>query len=77
MVSDPIISTDYWSSLQITPQDVEFLHNYLFENETPLTGRELVSVLVNERIRVERLAIQQRREVRGQNLPPQRILSNR
>ena len=70
MVSDPIISTDYWSSLQITPQDVEFLHNYLFENETPLTGRELVSVLVNERIRVERLAIQQRRESGGKTYLP-------
>ena len=65
MVSDPIISTDYWSNLQITRQDVEFLHNHLFENETPLTGRELVSVLVNERIRVERLAIQQRRQAGG------------
>lgn len=65
MVSDPLISTDYWTDLQITQQDVEFLHNHLFEHETPLTVRELVTVFVNERIRVERLTTQQRREAGG------------
>ena len=70
MVSDPIISTDYWSTLQITRQDVEFLHNHLFENETPLTGRELVAVLVNERVRAERFAIQQRRQAGGKTYFP-------
>jgi hypothetical protein len=70
MVSDPLISTDYWNDLQITRQDVEYLHNYLFENETPLTVRELVAVLVNERIRFERLAIQQRREAGGKTYLP-------
>ncbi len=70
MVSDPIISTDYWIDLQITRQDVEFLHNHLFENETPLTGRELVSVLVNERVQAERLAIQQRRQAGGKAYLP-------
>jgi len=70
MVSDPIISTDYWTNLPITRQDVEFLHNYLFENETPLTGRELVVVFVNERIRAERLAVQQRRQAGGKTYFP-------
>jgi hypothetical protein len=31
MVSDPLISIDYWTDIQITPQDVEYLHNHLFE----------------------------------------------
>jgi hypothetical protein len=70
MVSDPLISTDYWTDLQITPQDVEFLHNHLFELETPLTARELVSVFVNERIRAERLATQQRRQAGGKTYYP-------
>lgn len=70
MVSDPLISTDYWTDLQITPQDVEYLHNHLFELETPLTARELVSVLVDERIRVERLAVQQRRLSGGKTYLP-------
>jgi len=70
MVSDPIISTDYWTDLQITRQDVEFLHNHLFENETPLTGRELVAILVSERLRAERLAVQRRRQAGGKPYLP-------
>lgn len=70
MVSDPLISIDYWTDLQITPQDVEFLHNHLFELETPLTARELVAVFVNERIRAERLATQQRRQAGGKTYLP-------
>lgn len=70
MVSDPLISTDYWTDIQITKQDVEFLHNHLFELETPLTARELVAVFVNERIRAERLATQQRRQAGGRTYLP-------
>jgi hypothetical protein len=70
MVSDPLISTDYWTDLQITRQDVEYLHNHLFELETPLTARELVSVFVDERIRAERLATQQRRQAGGKTYLP-------
>src|SRR5574339_101195 len=70
MVSDPLISTNYWTDIQITRQDVEFLHNHLFEHETPLTTRELVSILVNERVRLERLSIQQRRQAGGKTYLP-------
>lgn len=70
MVSDPLISTDYWTDLQITGQDVEFLHNHLFEHETPLTARELVSVFIEERIRAERLATQERRQASGKTYLP-------
>ena len=70
MVSDPLISIDYWTDLQITRQDVEFLHNHLFELETPLTTRELVSVFIDERIRAERLATQQRRQAGGKTYLP-------
>ena len=70
MVSDPLISTDYWTDLQITRQDVEYLHNHLFELETPLTARELVSVFIDERIRAERLAVQQRRQADGKTYLP-------
>ncbi len=70
MVSDPLISTEYWTELQITRQDIEFLQNHLFENETPLTVRELVTVLLNERIRLERLALQKRRQAGGETFLP-------
>ncbi|HXQ33717.1 MAG TPA: hypothetical protein VN843_06880, partial [Anaerolineales bacterium] len=73
MVSDPLISTDYWTSVQITQQDVEYLHSYLFDLETPLTARELVAVFITERIRSERLAVQQRREAGGKTYLPKEI----
>jgi len=70
MASDPIISINYWKDLQINRQDIEFLHNHLFETETPLTTRELVSVLIHERNRAERLAVHQRRQDGGKMYLP-------
>src|SRR3990170_3925738 len=70
MLSDTFISTDYWTELQITRHDVEFLHNYLFEYETPLTARELVAVLVDERIRNERIVLQRKRQAGGRTYIP-------
>jgi hypothetical protein len=70
MASDSFTSSEYWNELQINRQDVEYLHTYLFEQETPLTTRELVAVFVNERIRVERLAEQKRRQAGGKTYFP-------
>ena len=65
MAGAPLIPAEYWKNLQITKQDIEFLHNHLFELETPLTAGELVSVLIAERIRAERAAVQQKRASAG------------
>jgi len=73
MAVEPLISSEYWKNLQITPQDIEFLHNHLFEIETPLTTRELVSVLIHERNRAERLAVQQRRQAGGKVFTPKEV----
>lgn len=70
MAGEPLISSDYWKNLQITPQDIEFLHNHLFETETPQTTRELVAVLIHERNRAERIAVQQRRQAGGKVYTP-------
>ena len=70
MVSDTLIPTTSWMDIQITRQDVEFLHNHLFERETPLTARELASVLIRERIRIERLAVQEKRLANGRTYLP-------
>jgi len=70
MAVEPLISSEYWKNLQITTQDIEFLHNHLFEIETPLSTRELVTVLIRERDHAERLAIQQRRQAGGKIYMP-------
>jgi hypothetical protein len=70
MAGDLLNSTDYWINFQVTRQDVEFLHNHLFDNETPLTPRELVAVLVTERIRTEKLASQAERQANSKTYFP-------
>lgn len=70
MSSDSLFSTEYWANIQITRQDVEFLHNYLFEHETPLTARELVTVFIEEHVRAEQNALRQQREAGGKTYLP-------
>jgi hypothetical protein len=70
MVSDTYTSSIYWEDLQINRQDVEYLHTHLFENEIPLTTRELAAIFVNERVRAERLAEQTRRLAGGKTYIP-------
>src|SRR5262245_57910330 len=70
MVSETYTSSTDWEDIQINRQDVEYLHTHLFENETPLTTRELVAIFVNERVRMERLAEQTRRLAGGKTYVP-------
>jgi len=66
MVSIPLsIPADYWQTLQITKADIEYLHNHLFESETPMSADELVSVLIEERIRSEKAAQAKKRKAGG------------
>ena len=51
MPSTLSLSGDYWSTLQITAQDLEALQTHLFEVETPLTAGELAAVFVPFRIK--------------------------
>jgi hypothetical protein len=48
------LPVEYWQNFSITPQDIDYLQNYLFETETPQTPDALTGVLVLERIRLER-----------------------
>ncbi len=56
---------DYWKNLSLSTTDLEFVSNYLFEKETPLTEEELVPVLIEQRIQNERDALVQQREASG------------
>ncbi len=64
------LPTEYWLSIQITPQDVENLHNYLFERETPLTTRDLSVEFVEARIKVERAIVEGKRKAGGRSYLP-------
>lgn len=52
---------DYWETFELTDEDREFIYNHLLEVETPLTSPEILSVLVDERIRQEKLALEKQR----------------
>jgi hypothetical protein len=56
---------DYWETFKLLDEDVEFLYNYLLELETPLTTRELIEALVNERVRREVQALERQRSSAG------------
>ena len=56
---------DYWNSFELQDEDIEFLYNYLLDKETPLTSRELISALVEERIRREKIEIERQRSSKG------------
>ena len=64
---------DYWDNFQLQDDDVEFLYNHLLETETPLTSKELVVALVNERVKREKLAVEQRRTALGEIYLPRGI----
>lgn len=66
MASIPInLPPDYWKSVSVSKQDLEFINNYLFENETPLTEKELLPVLVKARISAERASLLKRQRGEG------------
>jgi hypothetical protein len=56
---------DYWETFELTDGDREFIYNHLLEIETPLTSPELISALVTERIRQEKLALEKQRTSGG------------
>lgn len=59
------IDAGYWEDFQVNEEDVEFLYNYLLEEESPLTPRELIHALVEERLRREQETLAARRSSNG------------
>ena len=59
------IREDYWETFTLTDEDREFIYSYLLEVETPLTSPELLTALVNERIRQEKLVLEKQRTMGG------------
>ncbi|MFN3308507.1 MAG: hypothetical protein ACK44E_04795, partial [Anaerolineales bacterium] len=56
VIASTTLKEDYWELFELRDQDIEYLYNYLLENETPLTSAELLADLVEERIRQAKIA---------------------
>lgn len=66
MVMAPLsLREDYWESFELQDEDIEFIYAHLLDVEGPRTPRELLEVLVGERIRREIQAIEEQRNAGG------------
>jgi hypothetical protein len=70
MLGSLLLPNEYWSSLQVTPQDVENLHTVLFERETPLAVRDLCAEFIESRIKMERVAAEKKQKSGGKTFLP-------
>lgn len=61
---------DYWLNFVVTKRDIDFLQNYLFETEIPLADREMMRILVEERIRFEHEALAKQQKGDGEVFLP-------
>jgi len=65
-----LLPNEYWLSIQITPQDVENLHTFLFERETPLTIGDLSAEFVDARVKLERVSAEGKQKTAGRSFLP-------
>jgi hypothetical protein len=56
-----IMNEDYWQNLDIGQSDLDFVTNYLFELESPLTTDEILKALIDQRLLVEKQALEEKR----------------
>ena len=52
------IDEKYWDNLTIQDSDLEIIYNHLLEIETPQESQELIAVLIDERIKQEKKALE-------------------
>ena len=64
---------NYWHDFSVSKKDSEFIQNYLFETETPLTAKELVTVIVEERLRFEKQSAAKKHQEMGRIYFPKDI----
>jgi hypothetical protein len=59
------LQEDFWESVSVENEDIEFLYNHLLEFETPRTADELAGFLIEEKVRREKQAIKEKRSAGG------------
>ncbi len=67
------ISESYWQTLDINPEDIEFLYSYLLEKETPLPSSKLAEALIAERVRSEKEQLQKKQQENGEIYLPKML----
>jgi hypothetical protein len=75
VVAQFTLREDYWNTFELQEEDIEFLYTYLLDKEIPLTSQELISALVEERIRREKIEIDRQRSSKGDIFLPKETYS--
>jgi hypothetical protein len=71
MVIVPLnLPENYWQNLSIGKKDIDCINNYLFEKEIPKTARELVPLLIEDRIHQEEQSVYLKQKERGKTYLP-------
>ena len=73
VIATALMGEEYWETFKLQAEDIEFLYNHLLEIETPLTPKELVSALVDERIRSQKMVLERQRTTGGELYQPKGI----
>lgn len=66
---------EYWEEFELQEEDIEFLYAHLLEIETPLTPKELIAALVEDRIQRESKEIEEKRLAGGTIYIPEETYS--
>ena len=64
------LKENYWETININEEDLEYLYNYLLEIEIPQTTGELTKVLIQERIRQEKENLKNKQSGSGEIYKP-------
>ncbi len=75
MTSSSVLSSDYWTTFQITQSDLEFLYNHLLEIEIPQTSKELIKAIISNRIEQLKAEIVKKRSAEGEIYKPESDLN--
>jgi hypothetical protein len=63
MTKEKIINI--WDNFEVTNNDIDFIYNRLFEIETPTNTIELVKILIEERINLEKIRLENLEKTKG------------
>ncbi|MEM5775282.1 MAG: hypothetical protein AAGU05_09800, partial [Anaerolineaceae bacterium] len=67
---DTSLRDDYWETLDISDSDINYLYNYLIENEKPTPMDELVEVFVSARIKQIQAVLEKKMQAEGRIFLP-------
>jgi hypothetical protein len=64
------LKNDYWETFDLNDDDLEQIYDHLLEIETPLTPKELASVMIENRLEVEKKAAEMKQSEGGKPYLP-------